>query len=80
MAHTTKTNNLRITYVGESRGNRDRLRRIIARHYGIALSHVEFYECRDYEADSEIARLSIGWTLPNHKNLTALSLGSIDEY
>jgi hypothetical protein len=75
---STNTKTTAVTYVGESRGVRGELRRRLARHFGIPASAVRFHECRDFEAESEIARLNIGWAIPGHVNVTFLGLGEIE--
>ena len=48
-------------YVGQSKGHRKYLRPRIAAACGIPKARVFFHECADFEADSERARVWLGF-------------------
>lgn len=67
-----------VTFVGQSWGVRRELRRRLAAHYRIPMSAVTFLECNDWDAESEIRRLNIGWANPGHVNVTFVDLANVD--
>ena len=66
------------TYVGRSHGMRQRLRRAIVARYGVAACRIEFRECADADADTEIARASLRGRYG--LVLTCLDLDEIDPW
>lgn len=66
------------TYVGESHGMRQQLRRAISARYGVPASRIEFRECADADADNEIARHSLRGRYG--QVLTHLDLDEIDPW
>lgn len=64
-----------MVYVGESRGDRKRLRSFLAKRYGVPVSHVHFHQCYESEVDSEIRRAML------YANATPVSWRDIgDDY